>query len=100
MKEISSFVITIDIAESGEAAMAMVEKKRYDLIFMDLHLPGIDGWETCKLLRERNLTTPIIGLSADVFNWSKSKLREFGMNDYMIKPIDNAHLVNMLAKYT
>ena len=62
-KVIRSNGIDADLAHSGEDAILMVEKGKYDCILLDINMHGIDGFDVIKILRERNITTPIIVFS-------------------------------------
>lgn len=79
----------IDYADSGEEALKKIGNKQYDLIFLDVTLPGLDGFETCVRIRETKgyEITPIIMVSGnttpnDYFKWATS-----GCTSYVTKPI-------------
>ena len=79
----------VDYASSGEEALAKVVNKQYDLIYLDVSMPGLDGFETCAFIREIEgyEMTPIIMVSG-----SKSQENEFkgvvsGCTSYVTKPI-------------
>jgi signal transduction histidine kinase len=79
-----------DVANNGVEAVAAVENKRYDLIFMDVHMPEMDGFEATRQIRqrERNGHHPkIVALTADVLKGEREKCLEIGMDDYATKPI-------------
>lgn len=87
------------IANNGEEALEKVSKDTYDLIFMDLQMPIMDGYEATKKIREFDNKTPIIALSAAVFNEDIQKTAEIGMNDHIAKPIDKIKFLEVISKY-
>lgn len=87
-----------DVASSGMEAIEMAKKKEYQLIFLDLMMPEMDGIETATELKKFT-TTPLILLTADASDETRRKSEEAGFVDYMIKPIENARLEANLEKY-
>jgi PAS domain S-box-containing protein len=80
---------TSDLANNGFEAIAATEKKVYDLILMDVHMPGMDGLEATKRIRQQPATGPapkIIALTADVLKGEREVCLEAGMDDYLTKP--------------
>ncbi len=78
----------IDIANNGQEAIDLATKNHYELIFMDVQMPVMGGYEaTWKLKKEYNIDSYIIGLSANAFEEDKSKAKEVGMDDYLEKPV-------------
>ena len=79
----------IDFAEDGEKALELVEKTEYDLIFLDIVMPGIDGYEVCKTIRKdpRYKKTPIVMLSGKTSPLDEVKGIIAGCNTYLTKPI-------------
>lgn len=75
-------------AESGEKALALLDTEYIDLIISDIMMPGIDGYELIKTLRDNGFTMPILIITAK--ERFEDKLRGFqaGTDDYMVKPID------------
>jgi CheY-like chemotaxis protein len=79
----------IDFADSGEEALIKVARKHYDLIFLDVTMPGLDGFETCVRIREIKgyEITPIIMVSGNASPDSFSKWADSGCTSYVTKPI-------------
>lgn len=94
----------LDIASNGEEALQMLKTKNYDLILMDLLLPGMDGYELARQIRENpnggimNPKIPIIVLTADAFMETKTKAFEAGVNDFITKPVDIAKLLSAITR--
>lgn len=87
----SNFVTIM--AADGEEAILKVESENPDLILLDLMLPKLDGVEVCKLLRQRNINTPIIMLTAKGEETDKVLGLEIGADDYMTKPFSPREVV-------
>lgn len=82
-----------EIAVDGEDALQKVETEKPDLILLDLMLPKIDGIEVCKILRQRDIQTPIIMLTAKGDELDKVLGLEIGADDYMTKPFSPREVV-------
>lgn len=94
--------ITADFAESGEVALEKIKKTQYDLIFLDIIMPGIDGYETCKTMRATSeyKKTPIIMLSGKTSPMDEVKGVIAGATTYLTKPVKSAMLQETLNRVT
>lgn len=88
--------IKSDNAENGKIALEKVKNKKYHLIFMDIHMPEIDGWEATRIIRQTDKNVIIFGLSANVTTEAINKAIESGMNNYLTKPFKKEHLYKLL----
>ena len=97
------FIFAIDEAENGEKAVQIAATVPYDLIFMDSHMPIMNGKEATKKIRETetciNRNTPIIAITADAIAGVREELLAAGMDDYIVKPIDTKQLCSVIRKY-
>jgi len=92
--------VAYKIVENGAEAVSAVEKKgEYNLIFMDINMPVLDGIGATKALREKGYKKPIVSLSANVIESDTKAFREAGMDDILKKPIIPSELDAMLEKY-
>ncbi|MBD1378659.1 response regulator transcription factor [Metabacillus arenae] len=82
----------IEEAENGDEALELALQNDYDLILLDLMMPGIDGIEVCKQLREKK-TTPIIMLTAKGEETNRVQGFEVGTDDYIVKPFSPREVV-------
>ncbi|MDL2228721.1 response regulator [Treponema sp. OttesenSCG-928-L16] len=95
----------IDWAENGRQAceMFLAAEGNYDLIFMDIHMPEVDGYEAARCIRSADIpdaeTIPIIAMTANVFREDVEKSLAAGMNDHVGKPIDFGELLTKMKKY-
>jgi CheY-like chemotaxis protein len=78
-----------DSAENGESAVVLAQNKVFDVIFLDILMPEMDGFETCSKIRETRLngTTPIIFVTSQKDNESRGKSIESGANGFISKPV-------------
>lgn len=95
---LKSLNCTSEIADNGFVAIEMVKECQFDVIFMDLSMPVLDGISATKTLRESHFTQPIIALTAHAFEDSKSTCLEAGMNDFLAKPIRSAEIKRVLSE--
>ena len=97
--------VEIDCAENGQSGvdMFLVEKEKYDLIFMDVHMPIMDGYTATEKIRSidarKAQEIPIIAMTANAFKEDIDKCRSVGMNDHVAKPIDIKLLLEKMHKY-
>ncbi len=90
----------VDTAISGEEALEKVNNKQYDLIFMDIMMPKMNGVETLYKLREKeDFETPVVALTADAIEGTDEKYLNVGFNSYLSKPIDRKLLNKVINKY-
>lgn len=91
----------IEFAINGEAALEWLKSKRFDLILLDINMPGMNGFEVCKIIRsDLSLAKlPIIFLSADSDRESILKGFEVGANDYVTKPFDSRELLDRVKTH-
>ncbi|MCL2019545.1 MAG: ATP-binding protein [Oscillospiraceae bacterium] len=91
--------ITPDTAISGRQAIDILAKDQYDLVFMDHMMPGMDGVEATKIIREMGIRDPIIALTANAIVGMRDVFLQAGMNDVMIKPIEKAKFFRVLKEW-
>ncbi|MCF6189514.1 MAG: response regulator [Cocleimonas sp.] len=94
--------ITADFAESGEEALEKIEDTQYDLVFLDIIMPGIDGYETCRSMRTKASykRTPIIMLSGKTSPLDEVQGVIAGATTYLTKPVKSAMLQETLTRVT
>jgi len=78
---------SVTVAGTGEIAVTLANQHRFELIFMDIQMPGIDGLEATRRIRQHNQSVPIVGLTAHATTDEKKECHEAGMNDVLIKPV-------------
>jgi signal transduction histidine kinase/CheY-like chemotaxis protein len=95
--------LVVDHTNNGPEAVEKTKTFSYDIILMDLQMPGMDGYETSRIIRslpgEQHRKIPIIALSADVMTETRERAAREGMNDYVSKPFDPNELYSKIAKH-
>jgi signal transduction histidine kinase len=91
------FVVTI--AEDGLEAIEVVKKQHFEMIFMDVQMPEMNGYDATKRLRNLEIKTPIIAITASITDDDEQKCLEAGYDNYITKPIDKAHLIKIISSY-
>ena len=92
----------VTTAPSGQEALKRIKEKQFDLIFMDLQMPDLDGYETSKRIRqnESHKNTTIIALTANALATKEAhRIEQCGMNDILIKPVNEASIQNTINQY-
>jgi len=98
-------LVEIDCAENGAEAVRMFSESPdlYNMIFMDIQMPVMDGYEATKRIRSLNIekaeTIPIIAMTANVFKDDVKRCIESGMNDHLGKPLDFEAILQILREY-
>ncbi|WP_261302995.1 response regulator [Paenibacillus andongensis] len=89
------------IAQNGYEVLELVDQQEWKLILMDIHMPEMDGYEATQRLRKLKLMNkiPIIALTADVMMQDRPEILKLGLNDILIKPVDEKQLSDMLEKW-
>ena len=100
---LSNTDITVDTAISGVEALEKIKRTKYDIIFIDHLMPGMDGLELKALFDSLpdnlNRTTPLIMQTANAVVGAKEEYERLGFNDYIEKPIKEEELKKLIRKY-
>jgi len=95
---------TVEGAENGVEALALLEVRKYDLVLMDIQMPKMDGVETTKRIRKAELTTkahlPIIALTAHALSGDRERFLAVGMDEYVAKPFQMSELFHLLEDFS
>ena len=92
----------VDICNNGAEAIQTANEEEYDLIFMDVQMPVMDGLEATRMIRETegtNQHTPIIAMTAYALQGDSQRCLEAGMDDYVSKPLDTRRLLKVMRKW-
>jgi len=84
---------TVELAEDGTAGLELILKRTYDLILLDVMMPGMSGLDVCKKAREKGVTSPILLLTAKSEEMDKVLGLELGADDYVTKPFSLRELI-------
>jgi PAS domain S-box-containing protein len=93
----------VELAENGKEALAACGRRRYDAVLMDGQMPGMDGYEATRRIRERETKggrrVPIVAMTASAMKGDREKCLEAGMDDYITKPVTPEKLEAVLKKW-
>lgn len=93
----------VDVVEDGGAAVDLASRESYDLILMDCKMPGMDGYQATRVIRERENSgpgrVPIVALSGKVLDGDRERCLEYGMDDCLGKPFELAGLRALLERW-
>ena len=91
-----------DVEKDPHKVIERMEQKAYAIVFLDISMPELSGYDVCRMIRERKewSSVVVIALTANLGEDVVEKIREAGMNDYLSKPIPMERLKKLLQKYT
>jgi signal transduction histidine kinase/CheY-like chemotaxis protein len=89
----------IETAANGQTAIAMAKETKYDVVLMDLQMPGMDGYQATDTLRHDGYQGPIIALTAHAMKEDRDRCLSSGFNDHLSKPIERRVLAETLSRY-
>jgi CheY-like chemotaxis protein len=92
----------VAIAESGQEALDILAAQTFDIVLMDIQMPGLDGVETTRQIRARETgddRLPIIAVTAHAMAGDRERYLAAGMDDYLTKPIQRAELIEAIARF-
>ncbi|MFW2341637.1 response regulator [Brevundimonas sp.] len=90
----------VETAAGGEEALGALERARFDLVLMDMRMPGMDGLTATRTLRARGDTTPVLALTANAFADDRRACLDAGMDDHLTKPLGVEALTAALTRWT
>lgn len=90
----------VETAASGDEAVEAMARARYDLVLMDMRMPGADGPAATRIIRATGDQTPIVALTANAFAEDRRACLEAGMDDHLVKPLEPEQLRAVLARWT
>ncbi len=101
---LQKFNINVDIANNGEEALDYLSGNKYDLVFMDVQMPVMDGYTATAKIRSPDFesideNTIIVAMTANAMPEDRQRCEQAGMNDYISKPLSSAHVKEVLLKY-
>ena len=91
--------LEITTVKDGKEAVEKVLSQSFDLIFMDIQMPNMNGYEATQELRSKGITTPIVALTAHAMKGDDEKCISAGCDDYLAKPLNRKRLVETVHKY-
>jgi len=100
---LANFGLSVEIANNGEEAVALLQTQTFDIVLMDCHMPVMDGYQASAALRQRELTgdrrMPVVALTANAMLGDREQCIAVGMDDYLAKPYSRAQLEQVLNRW-
>ena len=100
--KLAPFGFEVDIAETGEEAIGLSATQEYTCVFLDVVLPGIDGYQVCKLIKSNKQAikkTAVVMLTSRSSPFDKLRGSIAGCDEYLTKPLDEDRLLEVIAKF-
>jgi len=100
--KLAPYGFSADFAESGEQAVGLTAKNEYTCVFLDVVLPGIDGYQVCKLIKGNKQAvkrTAVVMLTSRSSPFDKLRGSLAGCDEYLTKPVDENRLLEVIAKF-
>lgn len=89
----------VDVAHNGNEALSLAKENNYDLVFLDLQMPGKDGFEVLKELRSRDFNRPVIALTAHAMPEERRKTLSYGFDEHVSKPVSADKLISTAMRF-
>jgi len=98
---LNGWKLSFDIVNNGFKALESLQTGRYDLVLMDVQMPGMDGYTATQEIRLKlKLDIPVIAMTAHAFAGEREKCLGYGMNEYVAKPINERELYSLITQFT
>ncbi|PCJ58873.1 MAG: hypothetical protein COA79_12455 [Planctomycetota bacterium] len=99
MRVLKNLGHTVSLAKNGEEAVAKSLDEEFDLIFMDMQMPVMDGLEASRVIKKRDEKIPIVAMTANAFETDKEACFDAGMVDFLSKPVKKIEIVTTIEKH-
>lgn len=100
--KLAPYAFQVDFAESGEQAIGFTGDRNYTCVFLDVILPGVDGYQVCKLIKNKKSpgkTTAVVMLTSKSSPFDKIRGTMAGCDAYLTKPVDEEKLLEVISKF-
>jgi len=88
----------VTLAENGEKGIQLFKEKEFDMVLTDLGMPGMSGWEVCRMIKEISPKTPVGMITGWGMEMNRSKMEEYGPNFIISKPFDLNQILNVVTE--
>jgi PAS domain S-box-containing protein len=88
----------VTLAENGERGIQLFKERKFDIVLTDLGMPGMSGWEVCRVIKEISPHTPVGMITGWGTEMSQNKMKEYGLNFIISKPFDINKILNVVAE--
>ncbi len=98
--KLAPYSFGVDFADSGEKAISLAAERNYACVFLDVMLPGVDGYQVCKAIKkQRGAATAVVMLTGKTSSFDKIRGTMAGCDAYMTKPVDEEKLLEVIARF-
>jgi CheY-like chemotaxis protein len=91
--------LSVTIAENGQKAVEAVQQRTFDLVFMDMQMPVMNGYEATEKIKALHPNLPVVALTASAMLGDSEKCFKAGCVEYLVKPIERKKLIEVLQTY-
>ena len=95
--KLKNFGISCDLAQDGLKAVELFKQNKYDLVILDQYMPGLNGDQVARKIREINPDVPLIAITSD--DGEIQRLNQAGFNEVFIKPLRGQHYIDAIKSY-
>jgi DNA-binding response OmpR family regulator len=88
----------VTLAEDGRKGVELFKEGKFDIVLTDLGMPGMSGWEVCRMIKEMSPHTPVGMITGWGDERNRSKMEEYGLDFLISKPFDLAQILNVVAE--
>jgi len=99
-KILSQIHYEVSTVKNGAEVLVHLKNNAFDLVLMDIHMPVMDGMECARQIRATNNEIPIVAITGNANNYSMDDFKNAGINDFLPKPLNYDHLLEMVKNYT
>ena len=91
--------VDVVFAKHGEEAIEQIKAQEFEVLFLDLTMPVMDGYTTLEVIRKEDLPIMVIVVSGDIQPEAQERVKKLGAIDFIKKPVDQARITNVLTEY-
>lgn len=95
---VSRLGLTVESAAGGQEGLAMAASQPYDVVLLDIEMPGMNGFETVSQLRQNHFSGPVVALTGHSLNGDRDRYLRAGFNEYLQKPVTRTALEQVLKR--
>ncbi|MCJ7783615.1 MAG: response regulator, partial [Desulfobacterales bacterium] len=88
----------VTLAANGEKGIQLFKEEKFDMVLTDLGMPGMSGWEVCRMVKKISPDTPVGMITGWGAEMSQSKMDEYGLDFLISKPFDLNQILNVVAE--
>ncbi|WP_396589238.1 response regulator [Bermanella sp. R86510] len=89
----------VTFAKNGEEAIEIIQQGQHEVLFLDLTMPVMDGYETLEIIKQRDLPIIVIVVSGDIQPEARERVKKLGALDFIKKPVDKEKIYSVLDEY-